>query len=150
MTTLNRSAADAMVEVGVSAATDVTGFGLLGHLHNALTASGVSARLDASAIVLLPGTMELAEQGVVPGGTKSNYTFVTPFVDWGELPEAERLVLADAQTSGGLLISVPEEGAEALAAALVDRGVDSAEIGTVLGDGESGAILIEGRLRSPR
>src|SRR5207249_953496 len=86
MTTLNAAASEGMVEIGVSACTDVTGFGLLGHLHNALEASGASAEIEASAVPLLPGTLELAEAGVVPSGTLSNHAFVSPWTDWGELP----------------------------------------------------------------
>jgi len=145
MTTLNRAASEAMVEVGVSAATDVTGFGLLGHLHIALEASGTAARIDASVMPLLEGTLDLAERGVVPSGTHSNHSFVTSHVDWGDLPKAEQLVLADAQTSGGLLIAVPEERAEALDHALRERGVEGFEIGAVE-EGEPGRIRIEGRL----
>ena len=147
MTTLNRAASEAMVEVGVSAATDVTGFGLLGHLHIALEASGAAARIDASVVPLLEGTLELAERGVVPSGTHSNRSFVSPHVDWNDLPKAEQLVLADAQTSGGLLISVPAERAEELDRALRERGVESVAIGAV-DDGEPGRIRIEGRLAS--
>src|SRR5439155_21814248 len=107
----------------VSAATDVTGFGLLGHLHNALANSGAGATLDASTVPLLPGVLELAVRGVVPGGSRSNHEFVSPQTDWGDLPEAEQLVLADAQTSGGLLMSVPAERLGELGAALRRRGV---------------------------
>ena len=145
MTTLNREASEAMVEVGVSAATDVTGFGLLGHLHIALEASGVAATIDASAVPLLPGTLQLAERGVVPSGTRSNHLFVSPSTDWGDLSKAEQLVLADAQTSGGLLISVPDDRSETLQLALAARGVTGTPIGHVEG-GPAGSIRIEGRL----
>ncbi len=145
MTTLNRDASEAMVEVGVSAATDVTGFGLLGHLHIALEASGAAARIDVPAVPLLEGTLDLAERGVVPSGTHSNRLFVAPHVEWGDLPKAEQLVLADAQTSGGLLISVPEERAKDLDRALRERGVEAVDIGAVE-DGEPGRIRVEGRL----
>jgi len=145
MTALNAKACAAMVEVGVSGATDVTGFGLLGHLHIALEASGASAGLDAAAIPLLPGTLELAEAEVVPSGTRSNHAFVSASTDWGDLPQAEQLVLADAQTSGGLLIAVSEEGAEALRRALSARGILGAEIGTVEG-GRPGHVRVQGRL----
>jgi selenide,water dikinase len=145
MTTLNAGAAQAMVEVGVSAATDVTGFGLLGHLQIALEASGASATIAADAVPLLPGTLDLAEQGVVPSGTRSNHSFVNQKVDWGALTEAEQLVLADAQTSGGLLIAVPEERAPALARALLGRGIPAAEIGVVGSEG-AGRILVTGRI----
>ena len=131
MTTLNRAAAEAMVEVGVSAATDVTGFGLLGHLHVALEASGAAARIDASAVPLLSGTLELAERGIVPSGTRSNHEFVSPSTDWGRLSEAEHLVLADAQTSGGLLIAVDSSSADALLGDLHAHGIAAAtKIGT--------------------
>jgi selenide,water dikinase len=145
MTTLNAAGAEAMVEVGVSGATDVTGFGLLGHLQIALAASGASATIRADAVPLLPGVLDLARRGVVPSGTHSNHAFVTPNVDWGELPEAEQLVLADAQTSGGLLIAVPQKRAKALVGALSDRGVPAAEIG-VLDSRDRGRIRVTGRL----
>jgi selenide,water dikinase len=149
MTTLNRAAADAMLEVGVSAATDVTGFGLLGHLQIALASSGLSAAIDADAIPFIPGTMELAERSVVPAGTRSNHLFVSPHVDWGDLPKAEQLMLADAQTSGGLLISVPEERAEALREALSARDVPADLVGRVE-DGDAGAIAVHGRVPTDR
>jgi len=145
MTALNADASAAMVEVGVSAATDVTGFGLIGHLHIALAAAGVSARLDAHALPLLPGTLVLAEAGVVPSGTHSNHAFVSPETDWGDLPEAEQLVLADAQTSGGLLIAVSGDRAGPLREALSRRGVLAAEIGAVGEDGP-GRVSVRGRL----
>jgi selenide, water dikinase len=145
MTTLNRDAAEAMLEVGVSAATDVTGFGLLGHLQIALAQSGVSATVDAGAVPLLPGTLDLAERGVVPAGTRSNHLFVSPHVAWGELPRAEQLVLADAQTSGGLLIAVPPDRAEALAEALASRQVRARRIGEV-GEAPPGSIRVNGRV----
>jgi selenide,water dikinase len=145
MAALNAAACEAMVEVGVSAATDVTGFGLLGHLHIALAAAGFSARLDAAAVPLLPGTLALAEAGVVPSGTHSNHAFVSPNTGWGDLPEAEQLVLADAQTSGGLLIAVTGERAGTLREKLSKRGVLAAEIGTVE-DGGPGHLEIRGRV----
>jgi selenide,water dikinase len=145
MTTLNAAAAEAMLEAGVSAATDVTGFGLLGHLHIALAASGVAARVDAGAVPLLPGTLELAERGIVPSGTHSNHEFVTPSVDWGTLPAPEQLILADAQTSGGLLIAVPERRADTLREELSLRDVTAAQIGAVE-EGPAGRIWLRGRV----
>jgi selenide,water dikinase len=146
MTTLNRAASEAMVEVGVSGATDVTGFGLLGHLGIAMQGSMAGAHIDAGTVPLLPGTLDLAGRGVVPGGTRSNHEFVTSFVRWNDLPETEQLVLADAQTSGGLLIAVPASGAEQLARALDARGIRAAEIGVVQSDAAPGTIEISGRL----
>jgi selenide,water dikinase len=148
MVTLNAAAAQAMGDVGVSAATDVTGFGLLGHLHIALAASGVSAAVAADSVPFLSGTMELAERGVVPSGTNSNHSFVSPNVDWGELSTTEQLMLSDAQTSGGLLIAVPAERADALRRALVERGLPAAEIGLV-GSDEPGHISVTGRIARP-
>jgi selenide, water dikinase len=145
MTTLNAGASQAMVQAGASAATDVTGFGLLGHLHIGLAASGSSATISADAVPLLPGALALAEAGVVPSGTWSNHSFVAPHVDWGELPEAEQLVLADAQTSGGLLIAVSEDRAAGLAEALVARGILAANIG-VVGSDAPGRVRVGGRL----
>jgi len=147
MTQLNAGASEAMLEVGVSACTDVTGFGLLGHLHIALDGSGASALLDASAVPLLPGTLQLAEAGVVPSGTRENHRFVSGSVDWGGLSESEQLVLADAQTSGGLLISVPEERAERLLESLAARGVTAAEVGSVEA-GDAGKLRITGRIHA--
>ena len=99
------------MEVGADAATDVTGFGLLGHLHRMLLASGVAAEIDASAVPLIDGALDLARSGVVPGGTKRNHASVDPHVDWGELTEPEQLLLADAQTSGGLLVATRDPDA---------------------------------------
>jgi selenide,water dikinase len=147
MTTLNAAAAQGMGEVGVSAATDVTGFGLLGHLHIALAASGASATVAAEAVPFLSGTMELAERGVVPSGTHSNHAFVTPNVDWSDLSPTEQLMLADAQTSGGLLIAVPADRADALERALVGRGIPAARIGVVRSE-EPGHISVRGRIAS--
>jgi selenide,water dikinase len=146
MTTLNRSASEAATEVGVSAATDVTGFGLLGHLHVALRESGASARLDAASVPLLGGVLDLAAAGVVPSGTRSNHQFVDPWTEWGGLPQSEQLILADAQTSGGLLLSVPEARAPALLTALADRGIAAAEIGVVHTESQPGGIEVSGRL----
>jgi selenide, water dikinase len=145
MTALNAPASEAMVEAGAAAATDVTGYGLLGHLHFMLAASGVAAEIRADAVPLLPGTAALAADGVIPGGTRSNHDFLRPRVDWGELDEASQLVLSDAQTSGGLLIAVEESRAGALRDALNARGVTGAEIGTVRA-GPPGRIAVRGRL----
>jgi selenide,water dikinase len=134
MATLNRAACEAMVTVGVHAATDVTGFGLLGHLLEMLAASGAGAELRLASIPVLDGALELARQGVYPGGSQRNLGHVSARVDWGDLEESEQLLLADAQTSGGLLIAVAAERAEALAAELARRGVPAAAVGEVTGE----------------
>ncbi len=113
MSTLNKLAADIMTEIGVNSATDVTGFGLLGHLSEMCEASNISAKIDYHALPFLPTIKKLAEQGVVPGGTKRNLKFVKDKVQFGEqLTDIDKLLLADAQTSGGLLISLSAEKAE--------------------------------------
>ena len=117
MTTLNGTAASAALAHGVHAATDVTGFGLVGHLANLIAASKVGARIDLHRVPFLPGAVELALQGAVPAGTRRNLES-TP-VAWGDdVPEMERVLCADAQTSGGLLLAVPEAQVRALLDAL--------------------------------
>lgn len=145
MTTLNAAAGQAMVDVGVEAATDVTGFGLLGHLHEMLAASGVAADLDAAAVPFLEGALELAERGVVPGGTRKNATYLAPHMGWEHLVKHERLALADAQTSGGLLMAVGEERAGLLERELGRVGVPGWEIGRIV-EGPPGRIEVRGRL----
>src|SRR6188472_1068408 len=109
MTTLNDTAARAALTVGVSAGTDVTGFGLLGHLGNILRASEVGAELVFDEIPFLAHARNLAARGVVPGGTKRNFEAAAG-VEWADdIVPADRLLLADAQTSGGLLLAVPPE-----------------------------------------
>jgi selenide,water dikinase len=144
MTTTNRAAAEAMMDVGVDAATDVTGFGLLGHLHRMLLASGAAAELDVGTVPLLdPRILDLARTGVVPGGTRRNLAHVRPSTEVGELPEPEQLILADAQTSGGLLIAAKHE--RAIEAALDEHDVPFARIGEVVA-GPAGRIALSGSL----
>ncbi len=145
MTRLNREAGEAMVEVGVSACTDITGFGLLGHLMEMVEASGVSARLELSRIPVLPGVRDRVGKGVYPGGTRKNLDFYSSWVSWsGDIGEIDRVILADAQTSGGLLVSVPKERAGALRSALAARGVEPREeIGEIM-EGAGGGIQVIG------
>jgi selenide,water dikinase len=131
MSTLNRAAAEAMVAVGPHAATDITGFGLLGHLLEMLVASEAGAALRFDQVPVVAGVWDLLRAGIYPGGSRRNLDHVSPRVDWGDLDDAERLLLADAQTSGGLLIAVAPERAAALRAELTARGVCAAEIGTI-------------------
>jgi len=105
MTTLNRDAARVALEVGATCATDVTGFGLLGHLHKLARASGVTAIVDAAAVPYLDGAREALAAGYVSGGTRRNLAWVRPHLDSGDADEGELLLLADAQTSGGLLVA---------------------------------------------
>ena len=107
MTTLNAGAWRVMRAARVNAATDVTGFGLLGHLREMIVASEVAARVNVSSIPILPGVEELAGTGVYSGGTERNLAAAQTYTDFGDTPEPTRVVMADAQTSGGLLIAVP-------------------------------------------
>ena len=143
MVTLNRGGSEAMQRIGVSAATDVTGFGLLGHLHSMLRASGVGARIHATSVPLLPGAIELAAQGFVPGGTHRNLQDLAAHVRWSDAVDANtRTALADAQTSGGLLISVPAARADALLDELQKAGTPvAARIGEVT-EGRGGSIEV--------
>ncbi len=133
MTTLNRAAAEVMVEVGVNALTDVTGFGLLGHLRNMVSASRVAARVWADKVPVLAAAREYVRTGIAPGGTHANRRFLTQWVDFDpSLTEPEQLLLCDAQTSGGLLASVPAEKADHIVARLHQAGVrDAAIVGRI-------------------
>jgi selenide,water dikinase len=111
MTTLNRDAAEAAVAAGARCATDVTGFGLLGHLHKLARASGVTARVDAAAVPYLDGARAALAAGYVSGGTRRNLDWVRPHADTDGVASDELLLLADAQTSGGLLLGGELAGA---------------------------------------
>jgi selenide,water dikinase len=146
MTTLNSGAAQAMLAVDVHAATDVTGFGLLGHLHEMLVASGVGARVELGAVPVLAEAWELAAGGCVPDGSHNNFRYLDAFVAWDErIERPARLVLCDAQTSGGLLLAVPPERCDDLLAALREAATPAAAvIGEVVDDGLSGRIAVIG------
>ena len=124
MAALNREASEAMMEVGVNACTDVTGFGLLGHLQPMVAASGLSARIHLSQIPLIEGTRELVQAGVAPGGTHRNLDSIDKVTSWdASITQEDKLLLSDAQTSGGLLISVPGDKLQQLIESLSGRGV---------------------------
>lgn len=144
MAALNKAAAEAMVEVGVDACTDITGFGLVGHALEMAEASGVCFRIEAGRVPLIEGTRDLARMGSIPGGTYSNRAFFSGKTRMGEhLSETDQLLFYDAQTSGGLLIAVKEEKADELLRQLRRRGVnEAAAIGEVLEE-EPGGIRIE-------
>lgn len=113
MTQLNDKAAEVMTAFPVSACTDVTGFGLLGHLKELILGSHTGAEIDHKKVPVLPMTWELAAMNMIPGGTRSNLKFVEDTVDWDEgIPELAKVILADAQTSGGLLITLPAKEAD--------------------------------------
>ncbi|MFY9588540.1 MAG: selenide, water dikinase SelD [Actinomycetota bacterium] len=142
MTHLNRNASEAMLAAGITAATDVTGFGLLGHLHKMLLASGAAAEVWVDAVPVLDEARDLVVRGAVAGGTKRNMTFVAPAVDHDDaVAEEDRILLADAQTSGGLLIACPPGRIDTLRADLEGRGEPCAEIGHVV-DAAAGRIAV--------
>lgn len=130
MTQLNRDAAAAMREAGASAATDVTGYGLIGHLMEMVEGSGAGATVTASAVPLLGHTRELAERGFLPAGTGRNAATFRNRVD-SAVGETDYQILCDAQTSGGLLIAIAPEREEKLVAACAARGVAAAKIGAM-------------------
>jgi cysteine desulfurase len=126
MATLNQAAAEAMVEVGVSACTDVTGFGFLGHLREMTAGASVDAEVFFDHVPILEAAERFAGANVIPGGTRDNLAFVEPYVIWdGEISQVQKLLLADAQTSGGLLIAVPKEKLDILIRALEARNVET-------------------------
>ena len=143
MSELSRRASEAMMKVGVNSCTDVTGFGLLGHLKSMVKASAVAAQIDFSQVPVLPGTRELLEQDIVPGGTRRNLQNVSEFIDWHpDLTDYDRLLLADAQTSGGLLISVPGSKVETLVAELAAVGVPYRSVIGEITEGPTGRITV--------
>jgi len=130
MRQLNREAMEALEEFDVHAATDVSGYGLLGHLLEMCRAGGLAARVAAGAPRLLPGALELAGAGFVPGGSQRNRAAAERATTWDEaVPEPLRVLLCDAQTSGGLLAAVPAGKGEAAASALAGRGYAAAMVG---------------------
>ncbi|HQB48697.1 MAG TPA: selenide, water dikinase SelD, partial [Bacteroidales bacterium] len=109
MLELNADAANLMSLFPVNACTDITGFGLLGHLKEMMEASGVGSIIYSSKVPIIEGVYELATAGAIPGGTRNNLDYVSANVKWDEnIPEITKLILCDAQTSGGLLIAIPE------------------------------------------
>ncbi|SFC01638.1 selenophosphate synthase [Alkalibacterium subtropicum] len=143
MATLNRTAAEVMKDYDVHACTDVTGFGLLGHLTEMATESRQAITLNKADVPVLPRVRELAESGIVPGGSKSNLRHVKESVHFDEhLDEIDQIILADAVTSGGLLMAISGEDAPALLKSLQDKGVEAKLIGEV-SDGESGHTYVK-------
>ncbi|NKQ58610.1 selenide, water dikinase SelD [Amycolatopsis sp. K13G38] len=124
MTTLNAPASEAALKAGITCATDVTGFGLLGHLHKLARASGVTAIVDSAAVSYVDGAREALAEGHCSGGTRRNLDWVRPHTDLSAIGEQEALLLADAQTSGGLLLAGEIPGAPVIGE-LVPRGEHS-------------------------
>ena len=145
MATLNAGAMEAMLEVGVHACTDITGYGLLGHLHEMLMASDVAARVEADAVPILEGAWTYAEQDIFPGGSRSNRVYLEGhgYVHWEGVDEVRQLLLCDAQTSGGLLMAVAPDRVSALVEALQRRGTPAAAIIGQIVDGPAGHVWVQ-------
>jgi selenide, water dikinase len=131
MAHLNRDASVAMLGSGATAATDVTGFGLIGHLAN--LAGG--ADIDLQAVPFIEGVRDLAERDLFPSGSRRNHAAYWKQVDWGGISELDQLMLCDAQTSGGLLVAIPPENSRRFESALESTPYPAVRIGTINGDG---------------
>ena len=138
MATLNRSAAETLARFEVHALTDVTGFGLLGHLRNMTAASKVTAQVWADCVPVLSAARRYVAAGIAPGGTRANLTFLADWVQYApEISEEEQLLLCDAQTSGGLLAAVPEASAQAVMHAFSEAGtLAAAMVGRIEAEGD--------------
>ena len=147
MAALNKRPGEIMTEIGVSTCTDITGFGLLGHMSEVLTASGCRARVYSSRVPYFKEAVRLAEMDIAPGGTLANLKTYAPFIKWGAgVPDAHQMLMNDAQTSGGLLIFVPGDRKDTLIASLTREGLLAAHIGDVIekaGKEEPVKILVE-------
>ncbi|HYW96983.1 MAG TPA: selenide, water dikinase SelD [Bacteroidales bacterium] len=145
MRTLNKKAAGVMLKYEVNACTDITGFGLLGHLREMCMASETGADVFAGRVPLLDSVYDLAAQGIIPGGTDNNMVYLKDSLYWeANTPRPLRVLLSDAQTSGGLLISIPSGQSEALVAQLHKEGIsDATVIGTITPMKEHGVITIK-------
>ncbi len=151
MTTLNRAAGEVIAHHGAHALTDVTGFGLLGHLRNVVAASKVNARVYLDRVPVLAPAWEYVQAGIAPGGTHANHRFLADFVTYGaDLSREEQLVLCDAQTSGGLLAAVAPDQAEAVLASLRAAGVPVAAMIGEIKSASAGRIFVDrSAMRSP-
>jgi selenide,water dikinase len=151
MTTLNRDAAEVLAEAGAHALTDVTGFGLLGHLRNMVEASGTSATIWSDLVPVLPAAREYVRSGIAPGGTHANRRFLSRYVTYApDLAEWEQLLLCDAQTSGGLLAAIPGSHAALAVRDMRERGLAWAALVGSIDAGESGRIRVARAPQSER
>lgn len=144
MATLNKVASEVMTRIGVNSCTDVTGFGLLGHLLEMTRGSNVAARIELSKVPVLEEVWGLVADGIVPGGAYRNLKFVNESVRWDEaITEENKIALCDPQTSGGLLMSAPPEKAEDILRALHDAGIgDASMIGQILDKGAGKIVVV--------
>jgi selenide,water dikinase len=144
MTELNKTASEVMVQLGADACTDVTGFGLMGHLHEMVASSGVTARIYASSVPVLDEVWQLLEKDCVPAGSKANKKYADQCVLWHhDVDEPMRMALCDAQTSGGLLLAVSSETADQMLASLHEAGVHAAVIIGKIEKGDTPCIYVD-------
>lgn len=142
MIKLNKDASEVMQEIGVSACTDITGFGLLGHMLEMLSGVQASAKLEMDKIPLLERTLELTAANVIPGGTRANYEFTLAHISYGNsISKIQKLILNDAQTSGGLLISVPKNKSDSMLKSLNKRNVEAKIVGEIILEAKSKIIV---------
>jgi len=142
MLQLNRAASEAMLAIGAHAATDITGFGLMGHAYEMASASGVTFRIEANAVPLLPEVLHFAEQGCIPGGNRNNWEFVKDHVQVREsLNPMLVKVLHDPQTAGGFLVSLAQNKVGEYLSRLANQGVTARQIGEVISSGAATLIV---------
>ncbi len=142
MLALNKTAAEVMLTFPVSTATDISGFGLLGHLHEMTSASALDAEITAGHVPILPGAEDMAVAGIIPGGTLNNLEYAGKFTAWDErISYIKKVLLCDAQTSGGLLVAMPESHADAFVQELNKSGINGEIIGKMVSEG-TGLIIV--------
>ncbi|OMF62819.1 selenide, water dikinase SelD [Paenibacillus sp. FSL R5-0490] len=142
MAALNKEAAEAMDNYQVNACTDITGFGLLGHAMEIAEGSGTGLTIESTAVPVLPKTRELAQQNIIPGGSKKNHKWLSGRIQYENIDDVDQVILCDAITSGGLLITVPESEAEPLLNDLKEKGVEWASIIGTVTDQNPGKITV--------
>jgi selenide, water dikinase len=142
MAALNKDAAEAMDRYEVNACTDITGFGLLGHAMEIAEGSGTGITIEIQSVPVLPRTRELAEQNIIPGGSKKNHKWLSGRIQYENIDDMDQVILCDAITSGGLLITVPESEAEPLLNDLKEKGVEWASIIGTVTDQNPGKITV--------
>lgn len=149
MTTLNRAAAEVLTQFEVHALTDVTGFGLLGHLRNITAASNVTAEVWVGSVPILPAARQYVQAGIAPGGTRANLKFLADWVQFAaDVSPEDQLLLSDAQTSGGLLAAVPQDQVDDVVSGLKSAGTLAAAVVGRIGEAGTGKITVT-RIASP-
>ena len=143
MKKLNKDASLIMKDIGVNGCTDITGFGLLGHLYNLCKSSNVTANIDFKSVPFFDGVFDLLKKNDFPGGSKSNFEFLNDFVKWNNIIDNKnKLLLCDAQTSGGLLISVKKGRLDYLMDQLRSNGVSEPKVIGEVKNGSPGTIQV--------